>query len=615
MSNQANDLSFEDFSKISVCGGPVWHPTKNTLYFISNIDNFYQIYQTEITNNQISELSRITSTNDRTTVPMISETGKMYFLTDQGGDENWQINEMNLETKEATDITNMFDRKHQLSIITENQLIFTGNRTDKSRFDVYNYSFGKKEISLIHESKSEGMLSLESITDDESLLLISERFSINKSQLWVFNFSSKTFNLIELTNEGSWDKGTFISNSSVLCLSDKDREFHSLAIIDFEKKSFHYLEETNWDTQFYLFDKNSSKLVWVKNVEGYSKLFMATLNEGKLVAEKEIMLPEKSVISAGDSRSYLQPLAINHDASLLAICLDSSISNQNIFVTELDNEKDSEFRNVTNVDTGKVNQDVFVSEELHKIKSFDGLEFSCFIYQPKLTTQAKDPCVIMIHGGPEGQIRPDFNPLAQFYLYKGFAIALPNVRGSSGYGRTFNTLDNVELRLNSVKDISSLVNYLGTIPKIDSSKIIVYGGSYGGYMVLGCMTEYPELFAAGIDVVGISNFVTFLEHTASWRRKLREVEYGSLEHDRDFLESISPIHKANNITSPLMIVHGKNDERVPLSETNQMYQTLQKNAVPVELLVFEDEGHGVVKTHNKTILYKRIIEFLEKYVK
>ncbi len=219
----------------------------------------------------------------------------------------------------------------------------------------------------------------------------------------------------------------------------------------------------------------------------------------------------------------------------------------------------------------------------------------------------------MIHGGPEGQVRPDFNPLVQFFLYNGFAVAYPNVRGSLGYGRTFNMLDNIELRLNSVKDIAALADYLKTVPEIDTSKLIVYGGSYGGYMVLACMTEYPGLFAAGIDIVGIANFVTFLENTASWRRKVREVEYGSLEKNRDFLRSISPINKADRITKPLLIVHGKNDERVPLSETLQMYELLKKRSVPVELLVFDDEGHGVVKTENKKLLYKKIIDYLKTY--
>lgn len=614
MSNQINDIySYEDFSNIAVCGGPVWHPSRNILYFISNMNNFYQIYQTEIIKKKTSDRKRITSTKDRTTVPMVSKTGKLYFLTDLGGNENWQINEMNPETKITTPITSMLDRKHQLSIITENQLIFTGNRNDKSRFDIFSYSLNKKEISLIHESKSEGMLSVESITEDEMFFLVSERFSINKTQFYVYNVTTNSLDLIRLTSEGSWLDGKFLTASSILCLTEKDREFHSLALIDIDKQTFSYLEEDNWDTEYFLYDDKSNRLVWVKNVEGYSKLFIARLKNGKLEDKKEIFLPEKSVITAGDSRSYLQPLAFNYDATMLAFCLDSSIMNQNVWVIELEN--DNNFWNTTNLDTGKVSQDVFVSEELHKIKSFDGLEFSSYIYKPKISTNEKAPCIIMIHGGPEGQVRPDFNPLAQFFLYKGFAVALPNVRGSSGYGRTFNTLDNVRLRLNSVKDIASLVNYLGTIPTINQSKIAVYGGSYGGYMVLGCITEYPELFAAGIDVVGISNFVTFLEHTANWRRKLREVEYGSLEHDRDFLETISPIHKAGNITSPLLIVHGKNDERVPLSETNQMYETLQKNSVPVELLVFEDEGHGVVKTKNKAVLYKRIIEFLEKYLK
>jgi dipeptidyl aminopeptidase/acylaminoacyl peptidase len=220
----------------------------------------------------------------------------------------------------------------------------------------------------------------------------------------------------------------------------------------------------------------------------------------------------------------------------------------------------------------------------------------------------------MIHGGPEGQARPNFNSLIQFFLHNNYAVAVPNVRGSAGYGKKFNKLDNIRLRMNSVKDIKALADHLKQNEKIDGRKLIVYGGSYGGFMVLACITEYPEVFSAGIDIVGISNFVTFLENTAEWRRKLREVEYGSLENDREFLEEISPIKKVDNIICPTLLIHGKNDERVPVSETYQIYKRLKAKNVPVEMLIFDDEGHGVVKTDNKLKMYKKIIDFLRTYV-
>ena len=423
------------------------------------------------------------------------------------------------------------------------------------------------------------------------------------------------FELISIRNEGWWGKGLFLDSTTVLCLTNKDRDFQSLALLDIEMNSFSYLEAENWETEFYAFDKNSKTIALSKNVDGYSKLFIGTLDNNKINGINELSLPEKSVISAGDLRSFLFPLAFNYDATKLAIALDSSTMNQNIWIVELQEDSSKTLKNTSNIVSEVIDSSVFVSESLHKIKSFDGLEFTSYIVLPSKSNSKKYPCVIMIHGGPEGQMRPNFNPLVQFFVYNGYAVALPNVRGSTGYGKTFNTLDNIELRLNSVKDISALAKYLSNIQEIDVKKLIVYGGSYGGYMVLACVTEFPDLFSAGIDIVGISNFVTFLENTAEWRRKIREVEYGSLKKDRAFLESVSPIHKANNIKCPLLIVHGKNDERVPLKETLQMHETLEKNNIPSEMLVFEDEGHGVVRTKNKKILYQKILEFLNKYVR
>ena len=224
------------------------------------------------------------------------------------------------------------------------------------------------------------------------------------------------------------------------------------------------------------------------------------------------------------------------------------------------------------------------------------------------------PTILIIHGGPEAQFVPSFSPIIQFYLSTGFSVVAPNIRGSAGYGRKYLDLDNKEKRLDSIKDIKHLALHLKKDPDIDGDKLIIYGGSYGGFAVLSAMTEHPEIWAAGIDIVGISNFVTFLQNTAPWRRKLREVEYGSLEEDLEMLKSISPIHKVDNISSPLFIIHGDNDERVPLSEAIQMHKILKKKGLNVELLRFDDEGHGITKLKNKIEAYSKIVEWLNKTV-
>jgi dipeptidyl aminopeptidase/acylaminoacyl peptidase len=194
-------------------------------------------------------------------------------------------------------------------------------------------------------------------------------------------------------------------------------------------------------------------------------------------------------------------------------------------------------------------------------------------------------------------------------------VFVPNVRGSTGYGYEYQSLDDVRLRMDSVADLQHAVFYLRESGIADSRRIAVMGGSYGGFMVLSALTTYPDLWAAGVDIVGVANFVTFLENTGPWRRKLREAEYGSLENDREFLEQISPIRSVERISAPLFVVHGANDPRVPVGEAEQIVAALRERNVPVEYMRFEDEGHGLVKRANRLIAYPAIARFLDEHVR
>jgi dipeptidyl aminopeptidase/acylaminoacyl peptidase len=224
------------------------------------------------------------------------------------------------------------------------------------------------------------------------------------------------------------------------------------------------------------------------------------------------------------------------------------------------------------------------------------------------------PVIVDIHGGPESQRRPSFGGLSQYFLSRGYALFEPNVRGSTGYGRAYTHLDDVENRMDSVRDIGAGLDWLATREAIDSDRAVAKGGSYGGFMVLAALTEFPDRWAAGVDIVGIANFVTFLENTGSWRQELREAEYGSLAEDREFLESISPVTNADRIEAPLFVLHGANDPRVPVGEAEQIAAEVESQGIPVELLVFEDEGHGIAKLDNQIEAYTQVVAFLDDHV-
>ena len=263
----------------------------------------------------------------------------------------------------------------------------------------------------------------------------------------------------------------------------------------------------------------------------------------------------------------------------------------------------------------EVDPATFVDAELVRFPSFDGLEVPAFVLRPTDRDVADDgpaPVVVIIHGGPESQFRPSFGPLAQYLVAQGFAVVAPNVRGSTGYGREYQHLDDVELRLDSVHDLAALHDWLATQPDLDEARAALYGGSYGGYMVLMGLAHQPERWAAGVDIVGMSDLVTFLENTSEWRRAFREREYGSLEHDRDLLRELSPITHVDRMRAPLCIIHGANDPRVPLSEAEQIHEVLTERGVRCELLVYHDEGHGLSKLANRVDAYPRVAAFLHE---
>lgn len=246
------------------------------------------------------------------------------------------------------------------------------------------------------------------------------------------------------------------------------------------------------------------------------------------------------------------------------------------------------------------------------VPSFDGEEIPVFCYRPRGKEGAL-PVVLVIHGGPESQSVLTFSPIIQGLCDRGFGVVVPNVRGSTGYGKRYASLDDTTRRLDSVKDLAAIHRWLDSAG-FSSERAALYGGSYGGYMVLAGVAFQPELWAAGIDIVGISDLVTFLENTSPYRRAFREREYGSLEKDREFLESASPLGKVEEIRAPLFVIHGENDPRVPVGEARQLVASLERRGIPHELLIYGDEGHGLAKLANRLDAYPRAFDFLSEHL-
>jgi dipeptidyl aminopeptidase/acylaminoacyl peptidase len=356
--------------------------------------------------------------------------------------------------------------------------------------------------------------------------------------------------------------------------------------------------ESSWDLDCCADNAGRSLLV-LANEDGYSRL---TLHDPQTFeARDEVTLPGRGVVE--------HPV-FSPDGSLLVFSFSSPIEPHDVYLYDLD------ARELTRLTTSPraVDTATLVEPTLHRYTSFDGESVPVFLFEPE--GDGPFPVVVTVHGGPESQwlpwFAPNFAPLTQYLVSHGYAVAAPNVRGSTGYGKRYEHLDDVEKRLDSVRDLASLHEWLSARPEIDGSRSVVYGRSYGGYMVLAALAFQPELWAAGIECVGISSLVTFLENTSPYRRGVREREYGSLEHDRELLIAASPMTHIDAIRAPLFIQHGRNDPRVPVGESEHIAGVLRANGVECELLIFEDEGHTVEKLANRIEMFERAAAFLER---
>ena len=354
--------------------------------------------------------------------------------------------------------------------------------------------------------------------------------------------------------------------------------------------------DSRWDLDCLLDDAGRTLLV-TENEDGRSRLELR--DAGTLELREEVSLPHGVVEDA----------IFSPDGSLLAVAFSSPTEPHDVYVYGV------EARGLSRLtrSASAVDPDILVLPELHRFDSFDGESIPVFLFEPE--AEGPFPVVVTVHGGPEVQWRPlfapSFAPLTQYLVARGYAVAAPNVRGSTGYGKRFEHLDDVRLRLDSVCDLASLHDWLGARPEIDASRAVLYGRSYGGYMVLAGLAFQPELWAAGIEMVGISSLVTFLENTSPYRRAAREREYGSLEHDRDFLVEASPMTHIDAIRAPLFIQHGVNDPRVPLSESQHIHTVLTEKGIRCELVVYEDEGHIIEKLPNRIDAFTRAVAFLD----
>ncbi len=536
------------------------------------------------------------------------ERAELAFGMDEGGNERAQLYRLDLTTGIVTNLTRHPDAKHRWGgwCSDGSQFAFTSNRRDQAVFDVYvqDREGAGDDAELVAEG--DGWLSLAGWHPDDEQLLLSKAHSSFDQDLYAVDVGTgDRTHLTPHEGEARFGRPEWgPDGDSVYCVTDHDADTLRLERIDCASQERSVVADGDgWNVDGVSIHQETGRVVYTRNVDGYTQLTVGEFDGPETIAEFPTpALPDG--VAGG--------VAFDPAGDRIAVSASGRTANGNAHVVDIETGETEQW---TFASTAGIPEDGFVAPELIEYPSFDDRKIPGFFSMPETEPPtAGYPTIVDIHGGPESQRRPSFSSVRQYFLNHGYAVFEPNVRGSSGYGRTYSELDDVENRLDSVADINSAVEWLSDYPEVDPDRVAVKGGSYGGFMVLSALTEYPELWAAGIDIVGIANFVTFLENTGDWRRSLREREYGSLEDDRAFLEEISPINTVESIQAPLFVLHGANDPRVPVDEARQIAEEAGEQGVPVRKLIFDDEGHGFSKRDNQIEAYSEIVEFLDTHV-
>lgn len=521
------------------------------------------------------------------------------FGKDTGGDEFYQGWLFDLETGRTTNFTEEGTRNGAFTWRDDGQRVaWYRSTTDSADWDILTAD-PSDPASLKVAYEGEGAMIPLDWSDDGETLLVTKYVSINRSHLYTLDLESAELDEIRPEAEVAWGGGEFLPGGRVLTVSDEGSQFQRIVIADPETGEIEILTpDIEWDVENLVLAPDGQTVAYTLNEGGTETLYFLDLESGESRAGPDL---PAGLISSVD---------FDESGERLAFTLSSATSSGDVWVHDMNS---GELTRWTESELGGLNPDTFVEPQLVEYESFDGMDIPAWVYKPG--GEGPHPVIVYIHGGPESQYRPGFSSTFQYWVNElGAAVIAPNVRGSAGYGKDYVKLDNGFKRKDSVKDIGALLDWIAQQPDLDEDRVVVYGGSYGGYMVLASAVDYSSRLAGAVDIVGISNFVTFLENTEDYRRNLRRAEYGD-ERDpemREFLESIAPLNQAGQIEVPLFIIQGANDPRVPASEAEQMLEAVRENGAEAWYLLARDEGHGFSKKSNQDYMREAVTVFLNK---
>ncbi|USG68260.1 alpha/beta fold hydrolase [Brevibacillus ruminantium] len=595
MSRQTDAVhSFQAYLSVGSAYSPKIVPHRGQITFISKKSGLPQLWYK---NDNESSCKQYVVMPDSVMKVSHSPAGDKTILgMDWKGNEKQQLYLINNETRKVRELMVSPEHFHHLGGWSPcgTKITWSSNRRTAAFFDVFVQDVDTGQTDVVY--RFDGRTTPDLWLPDGRRLLVRCLQGNNLQALHVLDLDTGGTTRIGFEQLGRYESIQMTKAGDFgYMVSDAAEDTMALYRFTLHGEPIKLVHFPKWDIEEAKLSLDETRIAYTVNEGGISVLYLYNVASGKSEPLKEI---PRGVI---DSISWF-------DDNRIVFGLKSPVIPGEIFRYDVCTRSLERLTYFSEQEGGGPS---WREPELSTFVSFDGLDVPYFFYRQE---RANSPAVVYVHGGPESQSRYDFNSVIQYLYGQGFSVFVPNVRGSKGYGKHYMDLDNGRKRMDAVADLAALAKEIGRIGSIDSGKIGIIGRSYGGFMVLAALTHYPHLWAAGVDIVGISHFRTFLENTGPWRRKLREVEYGTLAEDSDFFEEIAPLNLSHKIQAPLLIFHGKNDTRVPVSEAEQMYADMKARGQQVELIVFEDEGHKTEKIENHIRMNEAIASFFRHHL-
>jgi len=600
---EIHKYSIDQFMKTISIGGGSFSFDEKSVLFSSNQSGVFNAFVIPV---QSGEPSQVTFSKGDSVFALsfLPHDKRFLYSSDKGGNEIGHIYLQN-EDGSVRDLTPGEKAKSSFYGISydEKSFYFGSNKRDPKFMDVYDMDFETFTPRMIF--KNEGAYSLGAVSRDRRYLAFSKTITRENSDIYLYDTNTKKFkHLTPHQGDSNYSPEAFSPDSrSLYYLTDEDSEFTYLKRLDIHSGNSETVMKADWDIQFARFSHSGKYMMVGINNNARTEIRIYDTATNQLVH-----LPEPP-------HGQISSVRISKSEKLMSFYVNSSTSPSNLYICDFETQR---YARLTNTLNPEIDLADLVEAQRVRYKSFDGLDIPAIVYKPhQVGPSEKAPAVVWVHGGPGGQSTIRYDPLFQYLVNHGYVIMAVNNRGSTGYGKTFYQLDNHRHGQDDLADCVEAKKYLESTGYVDEKRVGIMGGSYGGYMVLAALTFRPEEFAVGVDMFGVSNWLRTMRSFPSWWDPFKESLYreiGNPDTEEEYLRSISPLFHADRIVRPLMVLQGKNDPRVLKAESDEIVAAARKRNVPVEYLVFDDEGHGFIKKENQIKGYGSILEFLDKYL-